>query len=91
MANSLQVRKRARQSEKRRQHNASLKSAMNTRIKTVRTAIRKNDKDTAQKLYRETVSAMDKLVNKKIIKKNKASRHKSRLNQHIKNISNAVA
>ena len=39
MANSAQARKRARQSEKRRQHNASLRSEMRTAIKSVRKAI----------------------------------------------------
>ena len=48
MANTAQARKRARQSEKRRQHNAALKSEMRTSIKKVRKLILAGDKAGAQ-------------------------------------------
>ncbi len=43
MANSLQARKRARQSEVRRRHNASFRSMVRTQIKKVDSAIEGGD------------------------------------------------
>ncbi|MEW5943786.1 MAG: 30S ribosomal protein S20 [Pseudomonadota bacterium] len=84
MANSAQARKRARQSEKQRQHNASLRSTLRTAIKKVAKAIEAGDKAAAQTVYRESVGVIDRIADKKIIHKNKAARHKSRLSAAIK-------
>lgn len=84
MANTPGARKAARQSEKRRKHNTSLRSSMRTAIKRVQRAIEAGDKNAAQQVYRESMSAVDRIADKKIIHKNKASRHKSRLSAQIK-------
>ena len=84
MANSLQAKKRARQAEKRRQHNASLRSRMRTRVKAVVKAIRTGDKEAAAAAYKVSVQEVDRMVNKGILHKNKAARHKSRLHAHIR-------
>jgi small subunit ribosomal protein S20 len=84
MANTIGARKAARQSEKRRKHNVSLRSTLRTAIKSVQHAILAGDKTAAQKIYRESVSTLDRIADKKIIHKNKASRHKSRLSAQIK-------
>jgi small subunit ribosomal protein S20 len=84
MANSAQARKRARQTVKVRAHNASLRSRLRTAIKAVRKAIAGGEKTVAQQVYRASVSTIDKIADKKIIHKNKASRHKSRLASAIK-------
>ncbi|BAO43956.1 30S ribosomal protein S20 [Thiolapillus brandeum] len=84
MANSLQARKRARQAEKRRAHNASRRSMLRTHIKKVVYAIEAGDKETASAAYKLVVPAIDNAVSKGLIHKNKAARHKSRLNAHIK-------
>lgn len=84
MANSAQARKRARQSEKQRQHNASLRSTLRTAIKKVIKAVEAGDKAAAQAVYQESVGVIDRIADKKIIHKNKASRHKSRLSAAIK-------
>lgn len=84
MANSPQARKRARQAEKRRSHNASLRSLVRTRIKQVVNAIGSGDADKAREAYATAVPVIDRMANKGIIKKNKAARHKSRLNARIK-------
>jgi hypothetical protein len=47
MANTAQARKRARQAEKTRKHNASLKSELRTAVKKVRKAIAAGDKAAA--------------------------------------------
>ena len=84
MANTPQARKRARQSEKHRLHNASQKSAMRTFIKNVRKALGLGDLSSAQAAYTEASSKVDKLARKNVIHKNAASRYKSRLAGHIK-------
>ena len=89
MANSRQARKRARQAEKRRCHNASRRSEMRTYIKGVLKAISEGDKETASKAYSRAVSMIDRLANKGLIHRNKAARHKSRLNSHIKGLQAA--
>ncbi|HMB59942.1 MAG TPA: 30S ribosomal protein S20 [Xanthomonadales bacterium] len=86
MANSLSARKRARQSEKHRQHNASLRSHVRTSIKGVLNAISKGDKAAAESAYKSAVPAIDRSVAKGLMARNKAARHKSRLNAHVKNM-----
>jgi small subunit ribosomal protein S20 len=84
MANSAQARKRARQADKQRAHNASLRSELRTAIKRVAKAINAGDKDAAKAAFSESTSTIDSIADKKIIHKNKAARHKSRLSAAIK-------
>ena len=84
MANSAQARKRARQAEKHRQHNASMRSTMRTSIKKVVNAIEAGEKDKAAEAYKVAIPMIDKMANKNIISGNKAARHKSRLNSRIR-------
>lgn len=84
MANSLQAKKRARQADKARVHNASLRSMVRTYIKKVIAAIEGGDKQVAQDAYNAAVPVIDRMADKGIIHKNKAARHKSRLNAKIK-------
>ena len=84
MANSLSARKRARQAERHRRHNASQRSHVRTAIKQVVRAIEKGDKAAAETAYKAAVPAIDRSVSQGIMPKNKASRHKSRLNAHIR-------
>ena len=84
MANSPSARKRARQAENRRQHNASLGSMVRTSIKKVVKAIDAKDIDAAKVAYTAAVPVIDRMADKGIIHKNKAARHKSRLNAQIK-------
>ncbi len=84
MANSPQARKRARQNDRARRHNASLRSMVRTYLKKVVTAIEAGDIEAAKKAYAEAVPALDRMADKGIFHKNKAARHKSRLNAQIK-------
>ena len=84
MANSAQARKRARQAEVTRRHNASLKSALRTAVKKVRKAITAGDKAAATSQLKASQSVIDRITDKKIVHKNTASRTKSRLAQAIK-------
>lgn len=87
MANSLSARKRARQAEKHRRRNASQRSQVRTAIKTVLRAIDQGDKAAAETAYKAAVPAIDRSVTKGLMPKNKAARHKSRLNAHIREMS----
>jgi small subunit ribosomal protein S20 len=84
MANTAQSRKRARQSEKRRRHNAALRTAFRTAVKKVQKAIDAGDKALAARLLGAAASALDRVADKDVIHKNKAARHKRRLAAEIK-------
>jgi len=86
LANSAQAIKRARQAEKRRQRNTSQRSTMRTSIKKVIAAINAGDREAATQAYAAAVPVIDSAASKGLIHANKAARHKSRLNQHIRSI-----
>jgi len=84
VANNPGSKKRARQGIKRRAHNASLRSMVRTSVKQVIAAIAAGEYEAAQAAYVAAVPKVDTMVNKGIIKKNKAARWKSRLNTKVK-------
>ncbi|MCY7297035.1 30S ribosomal protein S20 [Alteromonas sp. a30] len=84
MANIKSAKKRAIQSEKRRQHNASRRSMMRTYVKKVRAAIESGDKAAAEQAYADATPILDRMATKGLIHKNKAARQKSRLVAQIK-------
>ena len=84
MANIASARKRARQNEKRRRHNASLRSELRSAVKGVRKAIEAGDKTAARNVLQHATGIIDSVADKDIIHKNKAARHKSRLAAAIK-------
>ena len=87
MANIKSAKKRARQAEKHRRHNASLRSMVRTYIKKVVTAIAANDKKLAEESLNEAIPVIDRMAGKGLLHKNKAARHKSRLSAQIKKLS----
>jgi small subunit ribosomal protein S20 len=84
LANSAQARKRARQADKRHSRNQAQRSEMRTHIKKVAKAIATGSKEGATEAFKQAVPVIDSAVNKGLIHKNKAARHKSRLNVQIK-------
>lgn len=84
MANTAQARKRARQAVKLNAQNSSQRSTLRTAIKAVRKAIAAGDKVAAAAVYQSSISTIDRIADKKIIHKNKAARHKSRLAAALK-------
>lgn len=87
MANTPQAAKRARQAERRRQHNASLRSRMRTHVKNVLKAVASGDKAAAEAAYKAAAPVIDSTADKEIFHKNKAARYKSRLNARIRAMS----
>jgi len=84
LANSAQARKRARQATKCRAHNMSRRNTMRTAIKKVLKLIKQGSPEQAAQAYTEAVPLIDTMAGGGIIHKNKAARHKSRLNARIK-------
>ena len=87
MANIASAKKRAKQAEPRRRHNAGLHSTLRSAIKNVRKAIASGNKAAAQAAFKESVRVIDSIADKKIVHKNQAARHKSRLSQAIKSMA----
>ena len=87
MANIKSAQKRARQAEKTRKHNMGLRSRMRTHIKDVVKACDAGDREAAQAAFKKAVPVIDSMVNKGIVNKNKAARHKSRLSAQVKALS----
>jgi len=84
VANTAQARKRVRQANKRREHNKARGSMMRSAIKKVVNAIANKDKEAAVSAYNDMVPVIDVAAKNGILHRNKAARHKSRLNKHIK-------
>ncbi len=61
-----------------------LRSKLRTHIKNVISAVEKGDKAAAADAYKLAVPVIDSMINKGIINKSKAARHKSRLNKMVK-------
>ncbi len=83
MANHYSALKRARQTVKRTDVNRANTSRQRTALREIRETLAKGDKAAAEKTYRETVSALDKAIQKGVIHKNTAARYKSRLSVRV--------
>ena len=79
MPNHKSAEKRVRQSEKRRVINRGNRSKVRTYIKKVRAALDSGKSDEIQSVLPETISVIDKAVQKVVMHKNAAARYKSRL------------
>ena len=75
--------KRQRQNKKVNLLNKSFKSSLRTAIKKVEAAIEANDKEAATNALPLAFKKLDKAVSKGLIKKNNASRNKSRLAKKV--------
>jgi small subunit ribosomal protein S20 len=83
MANHFSALKRARQTETRTQRNRSNTSRLRSALRTMREALTKGDRAAAQQVFRSTVSALDKAIQKGVLHENTAARYKSRLNARL--------
>ena len=63
-----------------------MRAMMRTCIKNVYYAIEKGDQAAAEAAFKQAEPAIDRMANKGLIHRNKAARHKSRLNHHIHNM-----
>ncbi len=84
MPNHKSAEKRVRQNEKRRATNRSSRGTLRTQVNKLRVALTttKGAED-LQPLLSETVSTIDRAVQKGIIHRNAAARYKSRLTTRV--------
>jgi len=79
MPNHKSAEKRVRQSERRRVVNRANRTKLRTSIKKFRSALKASDAGQVGALLPQTVSEIDKAVQKGVLHRNAAARHKSRL------------
>ncbi|PYX58889.1 MAG: 30S ribosomal protein S20 [Acidobacteria bacterium] len=84
MANHFSALKRARQTERRTARNRANTSRLRSALRELRETIAKGDKQAAEQVYRQTVSALDKAIQKGTLHDKTASRYKSRLSARVK-------
>jgi small subunit ribosomal protein S20 len=89
VANIKSAEKRAEQTIKRRARNMAARSKFRTAVKSVLTAVEAGDKAVATEKLKAAGPIIDSMVNKGIIHRNKASRHKSQLNARVKEMGAA--
>ncbi len=84
MANHFSALKRARQTETRTARNRANTSRLRGSLRELRESLAKGNKTEAEQVYRKTVSALDKAIQKGVLHENTASRYKSRLSARVK-------
>ena len=78
--------KALRQSRKSRERNLKIKNNLRHLLKEFRKSLEVKDKNKAQESVKKLIVALDKAAQKKVIKKNKASRLKSRLMKKLNSL-----
>ncbi|MBU4351019.1 30S ribosomal protein S20 [Candidatus Parcubacteria bacterium] len=84
MAITKSAKKAFRQSERRKKHNTLNKNKIKNLEKRIEKLLIEKKIDEAKKLLPEVYKALDKAAKRKVIKKNKASRRKSRIAKSLK-------
>jgi small subunit ribosomal protein S20 len=83
MANHFSALKRARQTERRTVRNRANKSHVRSALREMREALAAGKRETAEQVYRKTVSALDKSIQKGALHHNTVARYKSRLSARL--------
>lgn len=83
MPNTKSAAKAMRQAIRRRTHNIEIKDSFKNAVKEVKKLITAGKKSDAMEAMKKAMSALDKAAKKNVIKKNTASRKKSRLAKAI--------
>lgn len=79
MANTKSAEKAARQAVKHRAQNVANRSRLRTAIRKATDAVAAGNSEAGRAALREAQPTIDSMVNKGLIHRNKAARHKSRL------------
>lgn len=86
MANTKSAEKAARQAMTHRHRNVAMRSRMRSAIRKIVDSVAAGKQEEARANYLAAVPLIDTLVNKKIIHRNQADRHKSRLAARVKSL-----
>jgi small subunit ribosomal protein S20 len=84
MANHFSALKRSRQTEKRTVRNRNNRSQLRSALRKMRESIASGNREQAEQAYRQTVSVLDKAIQKGVLHQNTASRYKSRLSVRVR-------
>lgn len=84
MANTKSAEKRARQAALRRTQNVTQRSKVRSAVRKVIVAIQSGNKAEATAALKAATPIIDAMARKRMIHRNKAARHKSRLARHAK-------
>jgi small subunit ribosomal protein S20 len=87
MANIKSAIKRVKTSDKHRIHNAAIKSAMRTAVRTFEAKVEAKDVEAAKEAFVVATKKLDKAATKGLIHKNAASRQKSRLAKKLNEVN----
>lgn len=91
MANTPSAIKRIRQNERRSARNQQSASRLKTQVRKLKRALQNSDAGSAKELLKPTISVVDRSVQKGVLKKNTASRIKSRLTRRVRALAPAKA
>ena len=86
MPNTKSAEKRARQEQKRNEHNRTQRSRLKTAIKKVGEA---EDAKTAEEAFKSTAAMLDRMASRNLIHPNKAARKKSQLARAVNKLGTA--
>ncbi len=87
MPNHKSAEKRDRQNVRRNAINTASRTRLRSSLKKLRAAITAGNASQAQSLLSETVSVIDKSVQKGVLHRNTAARHKARLTTHVNKLA----
>lgn len=91
MANHVSALKRVRITERRTLINRMRKTRLRHQVRMMRRVLEQKDTANAEKVLSQTFSVVDRAAKWGIIKKNTASRYKSRLHLRVKALGSAAA
>jgi len=87
MPNHKSAEKRVRQNKKRNAINTRNRSRFRNAIKKLRAAVASGNAEVSQELLPQTISILDKAIQKGVLHRNTAARQKSRLTKHVNSLS----
>jgi small subunit ribosomal protein S20 len=90
MPNHKSSEKRVRQNEKRRMVNRNNRTRLRTTIKKLRAALSGGEAAQINELLPQTISTIDKAVQKGVLHRNAAARHKARLTSRVNQATGAT-
>ncbi len=87
MPNHKSAEKRDRQNVRRNAINTASRTKLRGQIRKLRAAITSGDASTARTLLPETISVIDRAIQKGVLHRNTAARHKARLTVKVNSLA----
>jgi len=87
MPNHKSAEKRDRQNARRSEVNTANRTRLRSQVKKLRLAVTSSKGEEARAMHSDTIALIDKAVQKGILHRNAAARHKSRLTLHVNKLT----